>query len=69
MSIIQANIIVRIVNLKNRLIATDNPLREESCRNEIIRLNSRLQREKREEREILALATPNEQERLESVYN
>lgn len=66
MSTQQANIIVRIVTLKDRLLATDNPLREESCRNEIIRLHARLERER--EREIMALATPNQQERLESVY-
>ena len=67
MSTIQANIIVRIVQLKDRLIATDNPAREESCRNEIIRLHKRLKMEK--EREITMLATPNQQERWESIYN
>ena len=69
MSTIQANIIVRIVQLKDRLIAIDHPLREQSCLNEIVRLSERLKREKREEQEIKMLATPNQQERLESIYS
>ena len=67
MSNVQANIIVRIVQIKDRLIAIDHPLREQSCLNEIVRLSERLKREK--EREITMLATPCQQERLESVYN
>ena len=65
----QANIIVRIMRLKDRLIGTDNPTREISCRNEILRLHDRLQAEKQKEREIMALATPCQQERWESVYS
>lgn len=59
-----ANIKVRIVLLKDRLLATSNPKRRESCLNEIERLHRLLQHE----REIVELATPNQQERLESVY-
>ena len=71
MTVKQSKIIVRIVVLKERMIATANRTREVSCRNEIIRLYDRLQWEKHQEeaREIRALATPNQQERLESVYH
>jgi len=69
MNMKQANIIVRIVTLKDRLIATTNPLREESCRNEIIRMSEILKREKQKEAaEIAMLATPCALERAESVY-
>ena len=71
MTVKQSKIIVRIVALKDRMIATNNPTREISCRNEIIRLYDRLQWEKQKEqdREIRQLSTPNQQERLESVYH